>query len=283
MEQKVMEGGKSNQKYSVLMSVYAKENAENLRKSMESIFGQTIPTDDFVLICDGPLNDELENVIKEKEETYKELLNVVRLEKNVGLGNALNAGLDYCKHDLVARMDSDDISFPERCEEELAVFWKHPEVSIVSGTVLEFVESPQKITGKRELPEVHKDICRFSKKRNPFNHPAVMFRKSSVMMAGGYSGQYPFFEDYYLWIRMLQKGSQGYNLEQPVLYMRTSKALYLRRGGIQYSKILLEFHNWLCVSGWSKRIDYVCFAVPHALVCILPNAIRRWLYGILHK
>lgn len=124
--------------YSVLMSVYHKEKPEYLKQAIESIQAQTFPTDDFVLVCDGPLNDGLDAIIATKQQEMGESLNVVRLAKNGGLGNALNEGIKYCKNELVARMDSDDIAYPDRCEKQIAVFNTHPEVSICSGIVEEF-------------------------------------------------------------------------------------------------------------------------------------------------
>ena len=87
--------------YSVLMSVYYKENSEYLKQAIESIQAQTFPTDDFVLVCDGPLNQEVDSVIKKKQQEMKNILNVVRLKKNAGLGNALNKGIQQCKMNLL--------------------------------------------------------------------------------------------------------------------------------------------------------------------------------------
>lgn len=268
--------------YSVLMSVYHKEKPEYLKSSMESMFNQTVPTDDFVLICDGPLNESLDAVIAEMQKKYGSSLHVVRLEKNGGLGNALNEGIKYCKYELVARMDSDDISCPDRCEKQLSVFRQHAELSIVSGMILEFQDTPDVISGKRQLPETHDKICEFSRKRNPFNHPAVMFKKSAVQKAGGYSEKYPLFEDYYLWIRMLMKDCKGYNLQEPVLYMRTPPDMYLRRGGRKYAKNMLSFHKWLKRSGWTRNGEYITGAIPHAAVCVMPNCLRYIVYHVIH-
>lgn len=269
--------------YSVLMAVYIKEKPEFLKSSMESMFAQTVPPNDFVLVCDGPLNEELDMVIEQMQSEFGDILQVIRLEKNVGLGNALNEGMKHCKNELIARMDSDDISYRDRCERELAVFNNYSEICIVSGTVLEFRESIHFIIGKRELPEFHKDICRFSHKRNPFNHPAIMFRKSAVEKAGGYSEKYPLFEDYYLWIRMFHNRCIGYNLKQPVLYMRFSTDGCFRRGGKKYLCDMLAFHRWLLSSGWTSWIEYITGALPHAVVCILPNEIRKKIYSLIHS
>ena len=113
-------------KYSVLMSVYAKESAQNLRQAMESMLRQTMPPDDFVLVCDGPLTPELDSVIEAKHIEMGQVLQVIRMPQNGGLGHALNEGLKHCKNELVARMDSDDISAEERCEKQLRLFAQNP-------------------------------------------------------------------------------------------------------------------------------------------------------------
>lgn len=269
-------------KYSVLMSVYYKESPVNFKEGIDSMINQTVKPNDFVLVCDGPLSDELDKVIQEKKEELKDVFQIVRLSRNEGLGNALNHGIEYCKNEVVARMDSDDISTLDRCERQLKVFEDNPELSIVSGTVLEFEGSIEKITGKRELPEEHKDIINYSKKRSPFNHPAVMFKKSDVMAAGGYTEEYHLMEDYDLWVRMLKSGKKGYNIQEPVLYMRIDKNMYKRRGGIEYGKDVLRFHGMLRKSGWSTSLDYWCGAVLHAAICMLPSVVRGVIYRVLH-
>lgn len=269
--------------YSVLMSVYFKEKPEYLHESMESIFRQTVKTNDFVLVCDGPLNDGLDAVIREMQEKFEKTLRVVRIEKNRGLGYALNEGLKYCKNELVARMDSDDISLPERCEKQLAAFENEPELSICSGRVEEFEEDPKIVFGKRELPLRYEEIVTFSKKRNPFNHPAVMFRKTAVLSAGNYSEEYPLFEDYYLWVRMLQNGEKAINMPMTLVLMRTPIGMCLRRGGRKYARDMLRFHKWMLNEGWSSTRDYISGALPHAAVCVLPNFFRKLVYSVLHK
>lgn len=268
--------------YSVLMSVYYKEKPEYLRASMRSIFEQTIPTDDYVMVCDGALTEELDAVIDEMREQNGDVLRITRLPENKGLGNALNEGLKRCRHELVARMDSDDISVPDRCERQLKEFERNPELSILSGTILEFRDTPENVVGIRSLPEKDDAIKRFSRKRCPFNHPAVMFKKDAVEAAGGYTGTYPLFEDYDLWIRMLRNGSVGANLCEPLLFMRVSDSTYSRRGGGAYAQSMIGFRKWMLDIGYINRREYVLSTVPHAVICILPNAMRKKIYGKLH-
>lgn len=271
------------EKYSVLMSVYYKEKPEYLRAAIDSMLNQTVKPDDFVLVCDGPLTEELDKVVTCFEQNYPQIFNVIRLEKNQGLGNALNIGLKECKNELIARMDSDDISCNERCEKQLFAFEKNDSISVMSGTVSEFSETPDLPVGKRKLPVKHKDILEFSKKRNPFNHPAVMFKKTEVEKCGGYSEKFPLFEDYYLWIRMMKNGAIGMNLQDCLLNMRATSDMYMRRGGIDYAKKMLKFHKWLLKSKWIKWFEYCIWAIPHAFVCIMPNWLRKSVYKRLRN
>lgn len=263
--------------YSVLMSVYNKENANFLRESMESIYNQSIPTNDFVLVCDGPLGKDLIEVIKEMKEKFGPILNVLPLDKNVGLGKALEVGIEKCKNDLVARMDSDDIARPDRCKKELEAFRKDKELSIVSGTVEEFVGDPKNVYACRILPECHEDILKFAKFRCPFNHPCVMYRKSAVEAAGGYQSFY-LLEDYYLWVRMLLNGSKGRNLQESLLWMRAGNDLYKRRGGWRYAKSQAALIYYMRKRRFISSFQYYILIVVRVGAALLPNAIRKYLY-----
>lgn len=263
--------------YSVLMSVYSKENPAWLKLAIESMQTQTLPTSDFVLVCDGPLTPELEGVIAEKRRQMGETLTVVRLEKNMGLGNALNEGIRHCRNDLVARMDSDDIAYPDRCEKQVAIFNKYPIVSICSGTVMEFSKNPETINCKRVLPEKNKEIIEFAKKRNPFNHPCVMYKKSAVEAVGSYQHFY-LLEDYYLWIRMLMAGYEGYNIQEPLLYMRAGTSMYKRRAGRRYAKTQIELFRFMWKQGFINAWQYAESCIIRSSSALSPNWLRKYMY-----
>lgn len=268
--------------YSVLMSVYVKEKPEFLREAMESIWRQTTPTDDFVLVCDGPLTDELNAVIEDMQQKYLSNLHIVRLEKNGGLGNALNIGIQHCRHELVARMDSDDISRLERCEKQLAVFRNKPETSICSGIVEEFTETIEITDARRVPPETQQEIIAFAKRRNPFNHPCVMYKKSAVEDAGGYKDFY-LLEDYYLWIRMLQKGIQGYNIQEPLLWMRAGSEMYKRRAGWKYVKSQNALFKYMRDSGFISGTQYMISMLTRTLSTLMPNGVRAKMFKIFMR
>lgn len=263
--------------YSVLMAVYHKEEPEYLRQAIESIQVQTVPTNDFVLVCDGPLNPELDAVIATKKQEMGNTLNVVQLAKNCGLGNALNEGIKHCKNELVARMDSDDIAYPNRCEKQITVFDTHPEVSICSGIVEEFTTDPNTVDTKRVPPETNAEIVEFAKKRNPFNHPCVMYKKTAVEAAGSYQDFY-LLEDYYLWLRMLMAGYQGYNIQEPLLHMRAGSEMYLRRAGWKYAKTQAKLFKFMKDSGFIGNGQYMKSCVIRSGSALAPNWLRKFMF-----
>lgn len=266
--------------YSVLMSVYSKEKPTWLKIAIESMQAQTLPTRDFVLVCDGPLTPELECVIAEKQCQMGETLTVVRLEKNVGLGSALNEGIKHCRNELVARMDSDDIACLDRCEKQVAVFNEYPEVSICSGTILEFSETPEDADRRRMLPEGNEAIREFAKRRSPFNHPCVMYKKSAVEAVGSYQHFY-LLEDYYLWLRMLMAGYKGYNIQEPLLYMRAGTSMYKRRAGWRYAKTQIELFRFMWKQGFINAWQYAESCIIRSSSALSPNWLRKFMFEML--
>lgn len=263
---------------SVLISVYGRDNSKYFRLALESIYNQTSAPKQIVLVEDGPISKDLEQIVEEYKQKDKIRLDIVKLKNNKGLGVALNEGLKKCKYEYVARMDSDDICDKDRIKKQWNFIKKNKDIDIFSGTIKEFSKKTENITGERRVPKQHKDIIGFSKKRNPFNHPAVVFRKKAVLDAGGYNESYHLFEDYYLWIRMLMNGCKTSNLDDTLVYMRTSSDSIKRRGGIKYATELLRFQTWLLRVKWISPLDYAIYSIPHFVVCILPNNLRAMIY-----
>lgn len=275
--------GKNNTQYSVLMSVYCKEKSEYLNQAIESIKAQTLPTNDFVLVCDGPLTADLDAIIAAKQKEMGKVLQVIRLPKNRGLGNALNEGINHCRNELVARMDSDDIAYPARCEKQVAIFNKFPQISICSGTVEEFTTDPKIVDARRIPPETNQEIIRFSKKRNPFNHPCVMYKKSAVEAVGSYQDFY-LLEDYYLWLRMLMAGYEGYNIQEPLLHMRAGQDMYMRRAGWKYAKAQVKLFKFMKTKGFIGYGQYIKSCMIRSGSALAPNWLRKSMFErILRK
>lgn len=262
--------------YSVLMSVYEKEHPVYLRESIDSMLQQTIRTNNFVIVCDGKLTKELYEVLDDYQKKEPELFGIIQLEKRGGLGNALNKGLHHCKNDFVARMDSDDISVPKRCEMQLKIFAEQ-EVSIVGGNIKEFSVHIQDAKMGRNVPKYHEEIRKYSKKRNPFNHPTVMYRKKDVLEAGNYA-DYPGFEDYQLWVKMLQKGMKGYNIPEDLVYMRVGNGMYGRRGGREYTKSMVKFRWYLKKINFLTWYEFLFSVTVRSVIALVPSKLRENVY-----
>lgn len=263
--------------YSVLMSVYSKDDPLALQESINSILCQTVPTDDFVIVCDGPLTRELDQILDYNVHIASQI-NLFRLEKNEGLGRALAIGLLKCKHDLVARMDSDDISVLNRCELELAAFEKDPDLDIVSASILEFNQSPHDGVAMRVLPETHEEIVKLAKRRNPLNHVTVMYRKECVLEAGNYQ-DFDRMEDYYLWIRMFRRGFKACNLSEALVYVRVGNGMQERRSGLSYVKSQLVFQKYLKETKYISQVEYLRNCGERIVGSLVPPRIRTALYA----
>lgn len=174
-------------------------------------------------------------------------------------------------------MDTDDIAKPNRFEKQLKVFNNHPDIDIVSSWIDEFEGDTNHILSIRKLPEYHKEIYKFAKKRNPINHPAVMFRKSSVLAAGGYK-HFPLFEDYYLWVRMLMNGAKFYNIQESLLYFRSSSDMFKRRGGINYALMELKFEQELLRIKFIDKSIFIKNILIRFISRLIPNKLRTIIY-----
>lgn len=262
-------------KYSVLMSVYHKEQPEYLRDSINSMLNQTIEPDEIVLVKDGPLTEALEKVIYEYKDNP--ILNVVELKENVGLGKALNIGLTKCKNEIVARMDTDDISEVERCETQIK-FFEDPSISVVGSSVAEFIDNTNNVIAYKSVVEDHEQITRDMKYRNPMNHPTVMFRKKDVESVGSYKHWF-LNEDYFLWIRMLEKGFRFKNINKPLVKMRITDETYMRRGGWKYFITQKNLFDYMLKNKIIGLKEYIYNnSVRFIARVLIPNRVRKYLY-----
>lgn len=262
--------------YSVLMSVYAKENPDFLRQSMQSIYDQTVPTNDFVLVCDGLLTVELDKVIEEMQEKFGKRLRVLRQGENRGLGASLGLGVKKCKNELIARMDADDVAREDRIEKQLEMF-KNGDFDVVGSNIVEYDEGMKEIFGVRSVPEGDEDIKEYAKRRNPINHMSVCYRKSKVIEAGNYQDM-PGFEDYYLWVRMMRRKCKFYNVQSSLVKVRGGTSMMKRRGGKNYSSWMRKFEKELKKMGFISFMEYCGNVVVRALSSAVPLSVRNGLY-----
>ena len=261
------------EKYSVLMSLYKKEHPEYLRIALDSMLNQTVKPDEIVFVLDGPLTEELFAVVEE----YKSHLKIVVNEENLGLGLALNKGLEVCRNELVARMDTDDISKPSRCEKQLKRFEEKPELAIVGSYIDEFVGDTSNVISQRRVPLTTEAIYNYAKRRSAFNHPAVMYRKSAVLAEGGYS-DLKRNQDVDLFGRMLFAGYKAENIDESLLWFRSSNELTARRKSWENTKSYIDTIKKFWKMGYSSFADYAKVAVAQTGMFILPASMQDWVY-----
>ena len=265
------------QPYSVLMSVYAKENPEYMRLSLDSIFAQTLPADEVVLVCDGPLTPELDAVIEAFEARFPDRFRVARFAENRGLGPALNDGLALCRNEWIARMDTDDFAPADRCQRQMQAISKDPALALVGGCVEEFEGDPSHVLSQKKMPLSHEEILHYAKKRNPFNHPTVMVRRSAVLAAGGYPALH-LHEDYGLWVKILQSGAKVCNLPDTLCQMRVDNGLYARRGGAGYLRVAAGFRMHLYRTGFTNLWQLCSSVGVLTMACLVPTGLRQFIY-----
>lgn len=259
--------------FSVLMAVYYADKPEFFQESLSSVFSQTLQPNQVVLVCDGALPDTLDTVIAKYTAAYPDVLDVVHTPspKNQGLGKALALGLTYCKHSLVARMDSDDISMPHRFERQITYMARHPQVDMLSSTIVEFADSTDRPTGYRSFATEHQALAKEARRRNPINHPAVVFRRERIMGVGGYI-HFPLLEDYHLIARLLMDGGQLASLSEPLLYFRVTKDTYHRRRGLRYLRCELALQHYFRSIGFISWLRYLANVLVRIPIRILPAA-----------
>lgn len=265
-------------KFSVLMSVYYKEKPEWLEFSLSSVLDQTLLPNEIVIVKDGPIDDELNLVIDEYSNKNPELFKVYSLNKNVGLGPALNYGMKQCQYDLIARMDSDDYIVPERFEKQLSIYKENPEYAIVGSYSAEFTDDINEVVAIHSVPQHDGDIKKFMRRRCGILHATVIYRKSAVLKCGGYHDVH-LFEDYDLFMRMTREyNMKAYNIQESLYYTRVNKDFYKRRGGMDYMKTILSFKWNQFKKANIGLVDFIISGLGQAVVCVLPNSIREFIY-----
>lgn len=265
--------------FSVCTSVYKNDRPEYVRVALDSMLvNQSVKPAEIVLVQDGPVPDSLSSLLSEYETKYPQVMHIIRLEKNGGLGNALKLGVENARYDICARMDSDDICLPDRFEKQLAYLEAHPECDIVGGQMTEFIDTPDNIVGRREVPLTNEEIYEFMKSRCALNHVTVMFRKGAVLKAGNYQDWF-WNEDYYLWVRMMMAGCKFANIPDVAVNVRSGADQYARRGGKKYFKSEIGIKKLMLENGMISKKEYLINYIERFIIQrLMPNSVRGWVF-----
>ena len=259
-------------KYSVLMSLYKKEKPEYLRLALNSMLNQTVAPDEIVLVEDGVLTPELYAVL----DDYP-MLHRIKNETNLGLGLALNVGLKHCRNELIARMDTDDCSKPERCEKQLERFLEKPYLAVVGSHIDEFVGDTSNVISQRIVPTTSDEIYNFAKKRSAFNHPTVMYSKTAVLENNGYS-DLKRNQDVDLFGRMQFAGYKAENIDEALLWFRSSDELAKRRKSWQNTWSYIATIRKFWKMGYSSFLDYAMVGIAQTGMYLMPVKMQNFIY-----
>ena len=265
--------------FSVVTSVYRNDKPEFVREALDSMLvNQAVKPSEIVLVQDGPVPSTLGSLLLEYENKYSDVIHIIRLKRNGGLGNALRLGVENALNDIVARMDSDDICLPNRFELQLQYMETHPECDIVGGQMTEFIGDPSNIVGKRVVPESNEEIYNYMKGRCALNHVTVMFRKDSILKVGNYLDWF-WNEDYYLWVRMMMNKCVFANLGDVLVNVRSGEDQYARRGGFKYFKSEEGIQRLMLDNKIINRWEYSVNVTKRLIVqLLLPNWLRGWVF-----
>lgn len=259
-------------KYSVLMSLYKKEKPEYLRLALDSMINQTVAPDEIIIVEDGPLTEELYEVLNEFP-----MLHRVKNEKNLGLGLALNVGIKECRNELIARMDTDDFSKPDRCEKQLKRLENKPYLAVVGSHIDEFVGDITNVVSKRIVPTSSEDIYEFAKRRSAFNHPAVMYSKTAVLENHGYANLKR-NQDVDLFGRMQFEGYKAENMDESLLLFRSSDELAKRRKSWENTWSYIETIRNFWKMGYSSFSDYIMIGIAQTGMYLMPIKLQNYIY-----
>lgn len=264
---------------SALVTVYHRIVPTELQETLDSLSAQTRPADEVVIVQDGPISDELQRIIDAFVERTPGARTIV-LARNQGSGPASEAGLKTITTDFLARLDADDIAFPERFEKQLAFFEQHPDVDVLGTALAEFHGSTETVVGKRVLPETHAELTKYALINSPINNPSVMMRTAAVKAAGGYRAVHH-MEDYDLYARMLASGARFHNLPEALTYFRSSDDVFERRTGKGMFAAERQMQRNLVSYGLISKPRAMVNLVVRTAYRMLPAAALKKAYGTL--
>lgn len=267
--------------YSVLMSVYKGENTEYFRASMDSLCAQTYPADQIVLVCDGPLGNELDSVIDSYRDKLSGVLDVIRLPENKGTAYCANEGLKACRNEYIMKMDSDDVCNEKRAEKQMTYLTEKPYIDILGSYIEEFKSADNTSIGVRQTPITHEEIMKFAKRRAPFNNQTLVYKKEYATKIGGYSSELIRCEDYDFMVRMLMSGAKSANIPEVLVRYRVDKNNLRRRRNWKNTKSFFAVRKKIYKMGFSGFWDYVLPCAGQLMLFITPSCITGLIYKIM--
>jgi len=265
-----------SEQFSLLLPVWAGDRPDHLTEAFRStVDQQTRRPDQVVIVRDGPVSAELGARLAELVASSPVPVELVELARNVGLGPALDAGLAACRHDVVARMDADDISLSHRFAVQMPII--ESGFDLVGSGLLEFGTHPDDVVGTRTPPTDPDEIRVRARFADPFNHPTVVYRRDLVRAVGGYT-DFALMEDYLLWAKMIVAGARVANVAEPLVRYRVGAGAYSRRGGLRQLRAELAVQRRFRRLGFTTRPQFLRNVVLRGGYRLVPERLRRLVY-----
>ncbi|KFI56830.1 glycosyltransferase [Bifidobacterium choerinum] len=288
--------------FTLLMAVYGGNSLREVERSVQSsTIEQILPPSQIVIVRDGAVPDPVQRYLDTLQSTMSvwfaaehpdepvPQVTIVPLEENRGLAHALNVGLRHCKYDIVARADSDDVSLPNRFATLIPLFVRRSNaahtsargrrpIDVMGSAIREFSDDEDEPGQIRMLPAEGPELERYARMQSPVHHPSVVFRKSTVLAAGGYPEDSGRFEDYMLWERLMLAHAQFLNVPQTLVLYRTNEAAYERRGGGEMFRDELRLQWRFLRDGFTTPWQFLRNVVIRAIYRVIPTSLRKRAY-----
>lgn len=270
----------NNYKFSAILPIYKGVNFHTFKKPFESIINQTLKPNELLVIFDGPVKSNIRELIKEYQGKYN-FIKIINFPSNRGLGYVLNRAVKLCKNKYIARCDADDISKKNRFKKQIEFLIKYPKVDVLGTNIIELFDN--KFYSKKKMPYNHDDIIKKINFRNPINHSSIIFKKKKLVQSGNYKEMF-YFEDYYMWFRMIKKGCYFKNMSDYLVYMNVDENFYSRRTGLKYFKYYFVFLKRLYKEkNINILIFFLCLLVRSPIIFINKNLIKYIYLRILRN
>jgi glycosyltransferase involved in cell wall biosynthesis len=250
-----------------------------LEDSIKSMINQTLRPVEFVFVFDQPISKEMDSLLKKLVSSRAKIKYIEAYHLcGCGLGALLKAGVEACSCTFIARMDSDDISLPVRCQKELEILNTSSTIAVVGSFLTEFELSPIIPKSIRKVPEKGEELIRFAKLRNPLNHPTVMFRKSSILKSGNYNPSFSHCEDYELWYRIIKSGYSLYNIQESLLFFRSGNDFLERRSNDHNIKAYSNLKKIMKTDNFINHYEYLSSVTIQYLFAHMPISVKKIIY-----
>lgn len=266
-------------KFSILSSIYYKENPQHFHECMVSLWeNQTLKANEMILVEDGELTLELYTKISEWQEKLGNVLKIIKLPQNVGTGQAKNIGLTYCNYDIICIADTDDIYTNDRFQKQIDFFKQNPDIDILGAQIYEFIDDIKHISGSRKVPCQHKELLNYAKKQSPFNNMTIAYKKNAVLNVGGYQ-HHLWMEDYNLFLRLIANKYKLHNLPDFLVYARINNGMHSRRRGLKYIQSEQQLFQLKLKLKIQPIIPALCLFLIRSTFRLLPSSLLGFIYN----